>query len=404
MNVVYLTFSSNINLDSGGVHIDLVKEFRNQGHNVYVVCPLERRLRKRTYLEKIGNIIVLRTWTLNLKDTNLIEKGLGTLLVEYQFKKAIKKFFSDIQFDLILYSTPPITFPNVIKYLKRRNPQAVSYLLLKDIFPQNAVDLQMMSKGSLIYKAFRRKEKNLYRASDFIGCMSPANVQYLLRHNPEINPQKVEIAPNSLMNIELLGFEKNEILHKYGLPLDKPIFIYGGNLGKPQGIDFLIKCLDANRERRDCFFVIIGGGTELEKLKQWYEQFRPSNCKVFDEISKLDYDFLVRACNVGLIFLNHNFTIPNYPARLLSYLQFKLPIIAATDINSDVGKIAKDNGYGFWCESNSTEAFTRCVDDMMASDMKEMGEKGFQFYLNNYQTINTYNVIAKHINNDCSRK
>ena len=404
MNVVYLTFSSNINLDSGGVHIDLVKEFRNQGHNVYVVCPLERRLRKRTYLEKIGNIIVLRTWTLNLKNTNLIEKGLGTLLVEYQFKKAIKKFFSDIQFDLILYSTPPITFPNVIKYLKRRNPQAVSYLLLKDIFPQNAVDLQMMSKGSLIYKAFRRKEKNLYRASDFVGCMSPANVQYLLRHNPEISPQKVEIAPNSLMNIELLGFEKNEILHKYGLPLDKPIFIYGGNLGKPQGIDFLIKCLDANRERRDCFFVIIGGGTELEKLKQWYEQFRPSNCKVFDEISKLDYDFLVRACNVGLIFLNHNFTIPNYPARLLSYLQFKLPIIAATDINSDVGKIAKDNGYGFWCESNSTEAFTRCVDDMMASDMKEMGEKGFQFYLNNYQTINTYNVISKHINNDCSRK
>ena len=404
MNVVYLTFSSNINLDSGGVHIDLVKEFRNQGHNIYVVCPLERRLRKSTCFEKIGNILVLRTWTLNLKNTNLIEKGLGTLLVEYQFKKAIKKFFSDIQFDLILYSTPPITFPNVINFLKRSNPQAVSYLLLKDIFPQNAVDLKMMSKASLIYKAFRRKEKNLYRASDFIGCMSPANVQYLLRHNPEITPQKVEIAPNSLMNIELSGFEKNEILQKYGLPLDKPIFIYGGNLGKPQGIDFLIKCLDANRERRDCFFVVIGGGTELEKLKQWYGQFQPSNCKVFDEISKLDYDFLVRACNVGLIFLNHNFTIPNYPARLLSYLQFKLPIIAATDINSDVGKIAIDNGYGLWCESNSVEAFTQCVDDMMASDMKEMGEKGFQFYLNNYQTINTYNVIAKHINIDCSHK
>lgn len=399
MNVIYLTFSSNINLDSGGVHIDLVKEFSNHGHNIYVVCPLERRCRKSSYLEKKGNVYILRTWTLNLKNTSLLEKGLGTLLVEYQFKKAIRTFFTDLQFDLILYSTPPITFPKVIRYLKRRNPRSFSYLLLKDIFPQNAVDLGMMSKGSFVYKVFRQKEKSLYQNSDYIGCMSPANVQYLLRHNPDISSQKVEIAPNSLINIELPGFDKKEILQKYDLPLDRPIFIYGGNLGKPQGIDFLIRCLDANKERGDCFFVVVGGGTELEKLKQWHENCRPSNCKVFDEMSKEDYDFLVRACDVGLIFLNHSFTIPNYPARLLSYLQFKLPIIAATDVNSDVGKIAKDNGYGFWCESNSTEAFTLCVDEMMASDKKAMGEKGYFFYLNNYQAVNTYSVIVNHFNN-----
>lgn len=399
MKVIYLTFSSNINMSSGGVHIDLVKEFSNQGHNVYVVCPLERRCRQNSFLEKKGNVYILRTRTLNLKNTSLIEKGLGTLLVEYQFKNAIKKFFPDLQFDLILYSTPPITFPKVISFLKRRNPRSLSYLLLKDIFPQNAVDLNMMSESSFVYKFFRRKEKSLYRISDFIGCMSPANVRYLLRHNPEISPQKVEIAPNSLINIELPGFDRNEILQKYELPLDRPIFIYGGNLGKPQGIDFLISCLDANKERRDCFFVVVGGGTELEKLKQWHAIHRPCNCKVFDEMSKVDYDFLVRACDVGLIFLNHNFTIPNYPARLLSYLQFKLPIIASTDVNSDVGKIARDNGYGFWCESNSTDAFTRCVDEMMMSDKKMMGEKGYDFYLNNYQAINTYAAIVKHFDN-----
>ena len=39
--------------------------------------------------------------------------------------------------------------------------------------------------------------------------------------------------------------EKNEIRKKYKLPIDKTIFIYGGNLGKPQGIDFLVKCLES---------------------------------------------------------------------------------------------------------------------------------------------------------------
>jgi len=72
----------------------------------------------------------------------------------------------------MLYSTPPITFPNVIDYLKRHNPQAMSYLLLKDIFPQNAVDLGMMTKTGvkgLLYKFFRNKEKKLYAVSEYIG-------------------------------------------------------------------------------------------------------------------------------------------------------------------------------------------------------------------------------------------
>jgi hypothetical protein len=397
MNIIYLTFSDNINVNSSGVHIDLMKEFQNQGHQVYVVCPLERRYKKKTYLDTKDGINVLRVWTFNLKKANLIEKGVGTVLVEYQFKKAINEFLHNINFDLILYSTPPITFPQVIRCLKQLNPNAVSYLVLKDIFPQNAVDLKMISKYGILYRFFRWKEKKLYNVSDYIGCMSPANVSYLLINNPQIDPFKVEIAPNSVINYKLEAIDKNSILKKYGLPVDKPIFLYGGNLGKPQGIDFLIECLDMNKFRDDCFFVIVGGGTEYEKIVNWYNNNKIQNCKVFSTIRKEDYDKLVRACDVGLIFLNHSFTIPNYPARLLSYLQFHLPIIAATDLNSDVGTIAEKNGYGYWCESNSVEDFTKCIDKMLMSNIKEMGEKGYNYYLANYQTVNTYNKIIKHL-------
>ena len=60
------------------------------------------------------------------------------------------------------------------------------------------------------------------------------------------------------------------------------------------------------------------------------------------------------------------------------YLENRMPIIAATDPNSDTGKIAEDNGYGFWCESNSVEAFTAVLDEMIAADRKAMGEKGYE--------------------------
>ena len=115
-------------------------------------------------------------------------------------------------------------------------------------------------------------------------------------------------------------------------------------------------------------------------------------------LPKSDYDLLVKSCDVGLIFLDHRFTIPNYPSRLLSYLENKMPVLCATDVNTDIGKIAEENGYGYWCESVKPENFTTLVDKMLASDRKAMGEKGFEFLKNNYLVEHTYNAIMAHFN------
>lgn len=389
-------------IDEHGIYSDLIRKFRDEGHQVTIVSPRERRLGEQTSLKEVDGVQILGVRTLNLQKTNAIEKGIGQVLVETQFKKAIKKHLGNIKVDLILYSTPPITFPKVIQYLKKSNPQAKTYLLLKDIFPQNAVDLGMMGKSGLkgaLYRFFRKKEKRLYALSDHIGCMSPANVQYVLKHNPEIATDRVEVAPNSYEVQERMALTKGQrrlIRQKYDLPTDKPILIYGGNLGKPQGIPFLIKCLDANAGREDCHFVVVGNGTEYSKLDAWYSSKRPQSVSVFQRLPKEDYDQLVRACDVGLIFLDYRFTIPNYPSRLLPYLMEKKPIIAATDPNCDTGSIAEQNGYGLWCPSNDISAFTQSVDKILKSDLAQMGERGYQFFLDNYTITHTYHAIMKH--------
>ena len=403
MNVIFLTLARIDDVEIRGIYQDLMRKFRDEGHQMYIVCPVERRLGLATSLVENHGVKVLNVKTLNIQKTNVVEKGLGTLLIESQYKSAIKKYLPDVKFDLILYSTPPITFPKVIAYLKRQNPQAMTYLLLKDIFPQNAVDIGMMSKSGVkgvLYRFFRRKEKKLCALSDYIGCMSPANVEYVIRHNPEIEASRVEVAPNSLelMSSGLLGTEeKDAVRSKYRLPLDKPVFIYGGNLGKPQGIPFLIECLEANAHRTDCHFLVIGTGTEYDKLDTWFKSHGSGTCvTVMEGLPKAEYDELVRACDVGLIFLDHRFTIPNFPSRLLSYLENKMPVLCATDSNTDMGKIAERNGFGFWCESNSVEAFTAIVDRMILADRKAMGEKGFAFLKENYLVENTYHAIMKH--------
>lgn len=404
MNILFLTMSSSIkNIEVNGIYTDLMRKFISEGHNVYIIYPLERRLNQKTCLVSKDRIHLLGVETLNVTKTNVIEKGLGQLLIEKQFKAAFKKYFASIEFELILYSTPPITFTGVIQYIKTRNPKSISYLLLKDIFPQNAVDIGMLSKSGIkgvLYRFYRRKERTLYRISDYIGCMSPANIRYVLKHNPEVPASKIEIAPNSY-NIPVDYNNETDfgaIRKKYGLPIDKKIFIYGGNMGKPQGIPFLLDCLKAVKDRDDCHFVIVGDGTEYAKLETWVKNVGPKSISLFRRIPKEEYDILANSCDVGLIFLDYRFTIPNYPSRLLPYLMTRKPIIAATDPNSDVGTIAEINGFGVWCPSNSVESFINAVDRVLMSDIKQMGEKGYLFYLDNYTVTHTYNTIMQHFN------
>lgn len=406
MNILFLTMSSGFkSIETSGIYTDLMRKFRDEGHNLYIVYPNERRLGIPTQVNIQGQVHILGVKTLNVTKTNVIEKGLGQLSLEVLFKNALKKYFSNVKFDLILYSTPPITFTKVIQYAKKQNPNAMTYLLLKDIFPQNAVDVGMMTKTGikgLLYKFFRSKEEKLYQISDYIGCMSPANVKYVLKHNPYINPAVVEVAPNSY-NIPDVKTEKTqmsiaEIRAKYNLPVDKLIFLYGGNMGRPQGIPFLIECMKAVKDRSDCHFLIVGNGTEYHKIEAFIKEHAPKAVSLFKNLPKADYDKLASACDAGLIFLDYRFTIPNYPSRLLPYLMERKPIIAVTDPNCDTGTIAEENGYGFYCPSNSVEAFVEVVDKMIQSDINEMGEKGYQFFLNNYTTNHTYNTIMKHLN------
>ena len=401
MNVVFLTMVQMPSLKDRGIYQDLLRFFANQGHNVYVVFPRERRQGKPTEAYVSNGVHFLGVRTLNLTKTNVVEKGVGQVRVESQFTSAIHKFWGKKKFDLILYSTPPITLMGTVKYLKERNPQAKSYLLLKDIFPQNAVDLGMMSTSGpkgILYRFFRKKEKALYKTSDFIGCMSPANVEFVLKQNPDVSADKVEVAPNSIELTADLNENDNKekIRGKYGLPMDKPIFIYGGNLGKPQGIPFLVKCLEAIKKCTDCHFVVVGSGTEQHLIQAWYDKEKPNNTTVLQALPKTDYDTLVKTCEVGLIILDHRFTIPNFPSRLLSYLEYKMPILCATDPNCDMGPIAEANGFGYWCESNSVEAFTAILDKMIHSDRKTMGERGYEFLCKNYLVKNTYDAIMRH--------
>ncbi len=399
MNILYASISAISHASAHSISLDLLHEFKRNGHNIYIVCGLEKAANAETNLTNEDGYHVLRVKIGKNKKANPIQKGITTVMLPRLYIKAIKKHFGDVKFDLVLYPTPPITHYDTVKFVKKRDG-ARTYLLLKDIFPQNAVDIGMMSKSGvkgILYKYFRKKEKKLYAISDRIGCMSQANVDYVLKHNPEVDRAKVEICPNAIepQDMRVTAAERVALREKYGIPLDKKVFVYGGNLGRPQGIPFLMECLKAEKNNADAYFLVVGDGTEYAKLAAFFDAEKFTNAKLLKRLPKADYDKMVAACDIGMIFLDHRFTIPNFPSRLLSYIQAGLPVLAATDPNTDVGQVIEDGGFGFSCESNDVTAFSSCVAQALAADADAMREAGIRYLHENYTVEKAYKIIMQ---------
>ena len=211
---------------------------------------------------------------------------------------------------------------------------------------------------------------------------------------------KVEVNPNSIDPVEInVSYEQKERLYeKYDIPKDRCIFMYGGNLGKPQGIEFLLEMLKVNAERTDSYFLIVGTGTEYPKINAWFRKNKPSNAKLMTRLPKEEYDTLLSVCHVGLILLDKRFSIPNYPSRLLPYLLYNLPVIAITDNNTDIGRIAEENGYGISVLHGNIDQTNRAISLLAGSSEKreKMARAGYSFLINNYTTSHSFNIIMKH--------
>lgn len=355
-------------IDDRGIYTDLLRALIDNGHQVTAITPVERRDTDRAGITVDGSFTNIHVKTLNIQKTGFIEKGLGMLTIASQFKRAFKKRIPNAQFDLILYSTPPITLYSVIAWLKNRM-QCKTYLLLKDIFPQNAIDMKMMGEDGLMHKYFLGIEKKLYMISDHIGCMSPANVDFLLSNNTYIETSKVHVNPNSIQPVfsSVDSENRDQIRMKYQLPLEDKILVYGGNLGIPQGIDFLIEVLE-NVKVAGTFYLIVGNGSEYDKLKAWFDLSNPKNALLLNYLPKNDYDILLKSCDIGLIFLHKDFLIPNFPSRLLSYLEMGFPTIASTDPNTDIGRTIEENKCGRFVLSGNLIGFEDALNSIISSE------------------------------------
>lgn len=368
MNILFISMS--LELGCKDLYCDLIDSLLKRNHKITVVRSLPN-ITNTTFQQQESGLSVLDVKTGDPFSQNLFKKGLNQIMIGTYLKRAIKEYLSKENFDLILYATPPVTLAGVVKFCKEKY-HAKTFLMLKDIFPQNAVDLGMMSKTGIIYKYFRNQEKKYYKYSDYIGCMSQANLEYVLKHNPEVKKEKIHIFPNSIE----IDFTGKTIFNE-----DKTVFMFGGNLGKPQNISFLIDLSRRLKGYSKAEFIIVGGGTEQGKIIEYVTNEKPANLKFNRRLPQEEYEKLLQTADVGLISLDPRFTIPNVPSRMQSYMKLKKPIFAITDTVTDIKDMILDNDCGWWCDARNLSDAEKIIKTICENkeNQKKKGLNGFEF-------------------------
>lgn len=384
--------------EESSLYTELVEELVALGSDVQVVAPAIDGARVGPRTE--GGIPVLRVPAGQLFGTGLLQKGLNNLLLPLRFNRALKNLLGSWTPDWIISPTPPITFAPLVWWLKRRT-KAGCYLILRDIFPQNAVDLGLMRKPGPTYLFFRLLEKWTYRLADQIGCMSPANKRFVLEHNPSIDEARLHILPNWIAERHIVGQADRSISREEWQVSDSQLLcVFGGNLGKPQQPEFLIDVAEALRNQPEIHIVIVGSGTESARVKGLLKARSLKNLTLKDRLPKDHYQRLLAAADVGIILLSQCFTIPNIPSRLLGYWAAGLPVLAATDPNTDLNEAyLRPFEAGLWVQMGDAAGFSDSLRWFAAhkDGAAAMGKRGQHAVIEKFTASKAAETVLDHI-------
>lgn len=319
---------------------ELACEFNRNGHDVTVITP-SPNLEKDTNISILDNITICRFKTGGIKNVGKVKRAVNETLLSFNAWKNYKTYFKNNPHDVIIYYSPSIFFASLVKKLKLLW-NVPSYLILRDLFPQWAIDQKLIKKDSIIEKYFRYFEKKNYKVSDTIGLMSEKNLEWF---NNTINTNNnTEVLYNWAANepVENTNHYKNML----GIQ-DKIVYFYGGNIGQAQDMMNIVRLAKNMTNELKAHFVLVGEGDEVELVKNCIENDKISNITLLPPVSQNEFKKMLAEFDVGLFTLHKDHSTHNFPGKLLGYMVQRLPILGSINEGNDLKIVVEEANAGF---------------------------------------------------------
>lgn len=355
---------------SGAVQLrDLSLEFVRQGYEVTVMIPASD-LADDWQIESFKGVQIVRLKAPKTKDIDYVRRTIGEFLMPFAMLRNLRKSpLATLRWDGVVWYSPTIFLGPMAKALKKSSA-CRSYLIIRDIFPQWAVDMGLMGRG-LPYLFFKAIEKFQYSVADVIGVQTPANVAYLdaWAQKPF---RRVEVLQNWLADAPDAGCS----IDVAGGPLaGRTIFVYAGNMGVAQGMDVLLDLGERLLSRTDIGFLFVGRGSDAQRLRADADKRGLDNVVFFDEIDPTEIPGLYAQCHVGIVALDPRHKTHNIPGKFLSYMQAGLPVLASINPGNDLLSLIESERVGRVCTDHSVDTLQRLALELVGEVVAAGGAK-----------------------------
>ncbi|PRD66027.1 glycosyltransferase family 4 protein [Malikia granosa] len=333
---------------SGAVQLrDLSREFARQGHALTVLLPAPDQ-NNPWQLEEIDGVQVLRLKAPRTKDIGYVRRTLGELVMPFSMLRQLKKSpLANEKWDGVIWYAPSIFHGPLANEIKKSS-KCKGYLIIRDIFPEWAVDMGLMGRG-LPYRFFDAIARYQYSVADVIGVQTPGNLGYFDQWLKQSGRQ-LEVLKNWL---DMPAQVRCSIRVSETFLEGRKIFVYAGNMGIAQGMDILLDLAEKLSNRSDVGFLFVGRGSDAARLKTSAQDRKLRNVLFFDEIHPDEIPDLYSQCNIGIVALDSKHQSHNIPGKFLTYMQNGLPVLANVNKGNDLAKLIRNERVGQACESNN---------------------------------------------------
>ena len=252
--------------------------------------------------------------------------------------------------DILVAVSPsfPALLPAVVSSRFRRVPWI---LWLQDILPDGAESTGLVKAGAIL-RLSRQLERASYRAADRIVVLTEAFRANLLAKG--VDPTKIELIANPATRTPRLARTPDT---------DPARVLSMGNIGLSQGLAPLVRAFDRSEKLgEDVRLVITGHGVAAEEARAEILTPRVQMLGLVDD-ERLERE-LTRA-TLGLVSQNHHGGEFNVPSKLMNFMAYGLPVLAAVDPSSEVARIVKHAGAGWVVDSRRPEEFPEKLNEVI---------------------------------------
>lgn len=415
MKILFLTIGLPDLREGGGLYADIINELATRGHQMTVIAPALSDQQTGLYDERGIRVLRVRVGQM-VGNIAITKKIVNVLLMNPLYKRAFCKHLREDRFDWVIMPTPPSSLIDVVELIVQKTG-ARFYLLLRDIHPESKrriptpetivrTDVYDECKkpyvaSKLMYNYLYWKSQRGYRKADLIGCMSPANIDFVKKIAPFVPVSRIVLLPNWYKEPNNTKNISASVRKKYGLE-GKFVAIFGGTIGEGQAVWNIATLAKHNLYRKDVVFLVVGQGIKMATLKQMAQADHLDNMLFLDYMPRDEYEAILSTADLGLISIDEKFPVPTSPSKVIGYMALHQPVLAMINSANDYGEFyLQESGCGFWSVNmdydKMFEQFDWFIDH--PEQRKQMGDSGYAYYKKHFTEIVVADILEEQLQN-----